>query len=452
VLQGIMVSSTKVGRFASAVVAAFAFGYCLCLIQYGNVGTLPLTTSATSTSTKRGLDTHVDDGHLSLRQPSNTLYALAEETDLVSENSQDTKDRSAYALETDADNDDTPAIWRDDEADDDDLDDDDDDDLDDYDIDDEVGDEFDDELTLLARNESPLRFCDVRERIQSPLSEAYIPIRYRCEGPLYDQFAEDLHAFIDQYDALDPLWGRQGLAANSSTLIVGNSHLQQITETLVCQEDRYGSRLVEITYLDPEIYESVARRYTFRNGAVIYHTTNTYAVHMKDWTTSLANQLGRRLDSFDKVIFGAANSCTPPVKTNFATEMNDFLTTKFGRVCDRPEGPFVADFVSVFPHQPLLYVSMFATYQSKVYRDAHRKVHALQRDKAVDIAYLEARKYVKAMGLPSDTGECGSPRASVISDCIHGEKARRRLHRCTGTKGSHPDLIAWDLVDFVNSL
>jgi hypothetical protein len=424
-------TTTKGGRPVLVVVVAFAFGYCLCLLQFGNADTLLSLSSATSTTKGNLYIHHENDDRLNLR------HSTADDSQ---------------------DNDDTPVMYRDDASDegaDDEGDDevgddalaDERDDVDDDDLDDAV----DDALPYMARNELPLRFCDVQGKVHSPISDAYIPMRYHCEGPLYDKFSKELHTFVEDYDAPNLLWGRQGLAANSSTLIVGNSHLQQITETLVCQEDRFGSRLVDITYLDPDIYDFVARRYTFRNGAVIYHAANTYAVHMKDWGKVLADQLGRRLDTFDKVVFGAANSCTPPVKTTFATEMNEFMTQRFGKVCERPEGPNVTDFYDVFPHQSLLYVSMFATYQAHVYRAARRTIHSLSRDQGVDIAFLEARKYIKAMGGAGGKSECGSPRASSVSDCLHGDLARKKYHRCTGTKGSHPDLIAWDIVDFVNS-
>ena len=65
------------------------------------------------------------------------------------------------------------------------------------------------------------------------------------------------------------------------------------------------------------------------------------------------------------------------------------------------------------------------------------------------LKYLDARKYIKMMG--DHLWECGALSKSVALDCVHNETAQESLHRCVGSNGAHPDLIAWDVAEFLNS-
>ena len=122
-------------------------------------------------------------------------------------------------------------------------------------------------------------------------------------------------------------------------------------------------RLYKDSRLKPQYMEGwthpkvMMLRYTFGNGAVIYHATNTYAIHLFDWPKHLTEQANvTSLDMFDRVIVGTTNSCNPPVKTTFAEDMKSLLTQKYGVTCQQPEGPSFESYASIF-RQPLLYVS-----------------------------------------------------------------------------------------------
>jgi hypothetical protein len=188
-------------------------------------------------------------------------------------------------------------------------------------------------------------------------------------------------------------------------------------------------------------------RYTFGNGAVIYHATNTYAIHLYDWPKHLAEQANiTSFDMFDRVIVGTTNSCNPPVKTTFAEDMKALLTQKYGVTCEQPEGPSFTSYASVF-QQPLLYVSMYATYARKRVQEDFHEFRAV-RNHTRTLKYLNARTYIKKMG--TDEWECGSLSTKVQYDCVNNSTARLRLHRCSGARGAHTDLIAWDMVEFLN--
>mmetsp|Transcript_29 Transcript_29/g.50 ORF Transcript_29/g.50 Transcript_29/m.50 type:complete len:399 (-) Transcript_29:124-1320(-) len=302
------------------------------------------------------------------------------------------------------------------------------------------------------------RFCNALEKVAPAVyspgeSHVGFSMRYRCEGPNYDLFSEEMHSFVwKKSKKMHPLWGKRGLRANSTILIVGSSHLQQVAQSIVCQENQYGSGLVTMKTLDKHGDRAVMVRYTFGNGAVIYHAANTYAVHLNDWPSHLAKQTGLpSFEIFDKVIVGTTNSCTPPIQTTFATDMIKLLEEELGATCELPDGPSFSDYAAVF-QQPLLYVSMFAKYaRSRVSQDTREwnAVKANGNHSNAVLAYVDARKYIKDMGV--NTWECGSLSTKTKFDCVNNETARDKLHRCTGRRGAHPDLIAWDVVEFLNS-
>ena len=46
----------------------------------------------------------------------------------------------------------------------------------------------------------PFRFCSSTEKIRPTSGEDRegFYMRYRCQGPIYDEFADELHAFVEQ--------------------------------------------------------------------------------------------------------------------------------------------------------------------------------------------------------------------------------------------------------------
>lgn len=55
--------------------------------------------------------------------------------------------------------------------------------------------------SLLEKSKAlPFRFCSSIEKIRPTSGEDRegFYMRYRCEGPRYDEFAEELHAFVEQ--------------------------------------------------------------------------------------------------------------------------------------------------------------------------------------------------------------------------------------------------------------
>lgn len=205
--------------------------------------------------------------------------------------------------------------------------------------------------------------------------------------------------------------------------------------------------MVKYEFLDPDVHPLVMVRYTFGNGAVIYHGANDWTIHMKNWPTYLANQTGFPLDKFDKVIVGTTNSCNPPVHTNFAEDMKKLLYARFGVECQNPEGPPFREYAKIF-RQSLLYVNMFALYSRKRQEEDRQQFLGV-RHHYKPLYFEDARKYINKMG--AGVWECGSTKMKLpAEDCMNNETATMKLHRCQGEWGAHPDLIAWDLVEFMH--
>ena len=195
---------------------------------------------------------------------------------------------------------------------------------------------------------------------------------------------------------------------------------------MVCQEHHFGSGLKLMEFWEHP--RTMMMRYTFGNGAVIYHATNTFAIHLNDWPQRLAEQANiTSLDMFDRVIVGTTNSCNPPVRTTFAEDMKDMLAQKYGVSCEQPEGPSFSSYASVF-QQPLLYISMYATYARKRVHEDYTQFKQVS-DHPRTLKYLNARTYIKRMG--GDEFECGSLSTKVQFDCVNNETAMIKKYQKT---------------------
>lgn len=173
-------------------------------------------------------------------------------------------------------------------------------------------------------------------------------------------------------------------------------------------------------------------------------------MHLKNWAKLLAIQAGRPLESFERVIMGSTNSCSPPVKTTYVAETNLYLDKRNGGIgCEYPDGPPFAEFANTFT-QPLLFMTKFAEYSLEQDQQLVNDLQAHVQNRTNELVHLDARKYIKRMG-GEGVWECGSLSTKYAYDCVNNATAQQNLHRCTGDKGAHPDLVAWDLVEFMHS-
>ena len=89
-----------------------------------------------------------------------------------------------------------------------------------------------------------------------------------------------------------------------------------------------------------------------------------------------------------------------------------------------------------------------ALQQSTHDNPARRLQQQPQSKKRTNIMAIDARQHVDAIG------ECATVTADKVDSCI--TDARHDIYkkgtRCFGAKGSHADLIAWDVVEAIHTL
>ena len=76
------------------------------------------------------------------------------------------------------------------------------------------------------------RFCNGLEKVNTPkdYKDGFF-LRYRCAGPQYNAFAKQLRSFVEKERINHhPLWGKRGIPANQTFLIIGSSHMQQVAQ------------------------------------------------------------------------------------------------------------------------------------------------------------------------------------------------------------------------------
>lgn len=271
-------------------------------------------------------------------------------------------------------------------------------------------------------------------------SNRTIDIPYQCDGPYYRSFISHLRTFSDDMVTQGEQtfnWGhRNNLPANRKYLFLGNSHTRQTAMQLLCQLNVQNTESLE------EKNKAMARRYDLDNGAEVFLVVNSYVVHSPNWAKLLEEQIGIPLSGFDCVVLGVFNTCNAEVNTTFATDMKGMLDEEAGVDCLKQEGPSLKEVAAVY-HGPLVYVSMFATYRFKTY--SQDREDATKMRGRSNLLYLDGRQYIRMDGME----ECGSPKRDEMSDCVDDDDARRYYHRCVGRFGGHPDLIAWDIVEFI---
>jgi hypothetical protein len=98
---------------------------------------------------------------------------------------------------------------------------------------------------------------------------------------------------------------------------------------------------------------------------------------------------------------------------------------------------------------PILALPMFAVHGQDVRENAEKAQRhwASPPYNRTNIVVVDARRHVAQLG------ECGSDQIRGMGVCFnegdHNPKGRNpnAMHRCTGAKGGHPDLIAWDVME-----
>lgn len=294
-----------------------------------------------------------------------------------------------------------------------------------------------------VRKAGKLKFSSQRTLTQPGSSET-LEIIYQCYGHDYDKFTTKLREFSKARiaDGLEPkTWGHPDfyhLKPNSSILFFGNSHTRQMAFSFLSQRYRDIVSFESIN-LPWEKRINKERKFVLRHNITVYVVTNSAIPHSPVWYELLEQSMGRKLESLDAIVLGLFNSCTLDANTTYAAEM----MANSGISCLTQEGPQVAD-VAAHYSGPLAFVSMFSTHRSNLEEDAREMVQDLQKDGRTNVDFIYARQYVEEMDM-----ECAYANDHKSKDCQEGDKARHILHRCVGRRGGHPDLIAWNVREWL---
>uniref|UniRef100_A0A7S3P3Q0 SGNH domain-containing protein n=1 Tax=Amphora coffeiformis TaxID=265554 RepID=A0A7S3P3Q0_9STRA len=270
------------------------------------------------------------------------------------------------------------------------------------------------------------------------------PIWYQCEGPHYDEFTEKLHQFVDQKSTKSPEWGHREAAipANKSVLFFGNSHTRQLGLSLACQMG--ADQVVDVHHFEFDLIDpNMALRFRFRNGASVYIVANSYVAYSHQWQELLERQIQKPIAEFDLVVMGIFNVAKGA--SSFLDNLLHLASTLPKEydldLATQPPGPSPQNVTAVYDG-PFLLVSNYSVNQKQVY-DQYRKI--LRESPRSDHAFLYQRHYCLKMGLEGAAAS-KDDRLDMLTD-DYGRA--NRMHRCVGKGGGFPDLVAWDVTEFI---
>lgn len=107
---------------------------------------------------------------------------------------------------------------------------------------------------------------------------------------------------------------------------------------------------------------------------------------------------------------------------------------------------------------PIVGVSMFGVQGIGQAKTDDKTKKSFSKNHRTNVDVIRGRKYIDEIGL-----ECGTdqflPNEDGGSDCKEMSKKKNKndntrpaneMHRCVGSLGGHPDLIAWEVVEFLS--
>jgi len=293
------------------------------------------------------------------------------------------------------------------------------------------------------------RFCT--KKFMTFCGNPEFKLGYLCSGDHYDEFGSALESLAA---TLPEPMGRRPfpVAANKTVLVMGNSHTRQMILALMCQ---YSDEIVEYDNmcLDSERGDRFMVR--FRNDATILSQTNSPIVYSPTWPTLIETiSGGRPLKSFDGIVLGKFNAYEDSKGTSFVETMSQALKDVPGNVdFTKASPPSLKDVAGVY-EGPIVYVGMFAKYGMQE-QSANKDFVQSARSNRDNLSVIDGRKYINMMKM-----ECGALSFDSEGLCLEKKdeanhslsRAVDGMHRCTGDKGGHPDLIAWEVAEKLNRL
>ena len=160
-------------------------------------------------------------------------------------------------------------------------------------------------------------------------------------------------------------------------------------------------------------------------------------VYSSTWQANVEDLLGYALSSFDAVVLGHVEIC----------DGDDAFSRKMQNITNHHclTYPTVSDWREVYPG-PVVFVTSFSASRNAELQVAAQELHTLDssinNNNHNNLGLLIGREYIVRHELP----ECAATSKIAVTDC----KEDPRGQRCTGGGGSHADVLAWDVTEFLH--
>jgi muramoyltetrapeptide carboxypeptidase LdcA involved in peptidoglycan recycling len=316
-----------------------------------------------------------------------------------------------------------------------------------------------------------------------------LQVDYQCAGPLYEAFSDQMEDLVLELytnstqtsnQTSNPhkkhkKWGhRKRLVPAAdrprSILMLGNSHTRQMVSTLLCQyADQIRSH--RVLFSVPNLTQ--VQEIVLDHNVTIYAATNCPLVYSTNWHKLLEQHaLHKPLTSLDAIVLGRFNSYSESRGTNFVNFTKSYQEQypEFDLDFEHVPGPTVHDVAQVYDG-PIIWVSMFASYGRRSHDNATAMIQQLlsfdqegRRTRRGNLRSIHGRMFIEQLldkqrtrnhtKLPKKVQECATDTRRTVDTCVTNTSSYRYRngHRCTGARGGHADLIAWEVVEALHDL
>lgn len=294
--------------------------------------------------------------------------------------------------------------------------------------------------------------------------------RFQCDGPRYHNYTETaMLPLIRRKQRDNPCYARRPTMVPPSPpkehgqrhrtiLVMGNSHTRQVVTAMVCH---YRDQIVSSESFAPFSNEAmvVNTKITFQDST-LYVLANHPAVYSKTWKQTLELEILEHLslNDLDAIVYGQFN------------QYADFwVASKLWRTMERYSRQYPSWNVDLVAAQkgipltelieeyagPIVRLSMFARFDEERYSVDTKAFASSDRH---NLYGVDGRQHSREPEMAGGAYQyCPSNQDGKVSDCHHGppfrsKKERRNYedgHRCMGSKGGDPDLVAFELTEIL---
>ena len=314
-----------------------------------------------------------------------------------------------------------------------------------------------------------------KDAVNDPLEEfrlcsATPDSQYYCSGSEYNKFAAKLQELVLNETAkrerkAPSFWGKRSTpvpVANSTILFLGNSHTRQLYLSLVCQ---YQDKILEFNRKNETVADVMNVR--LENNVNLVAVTNHYLVYSKNWRRMLEQETGLDLSiDVDAVVLGRINDLSNTRGTNFEKWIEEISANRTDISMQSQPPPGIKEVAKEYSG-PIVLTSMFAKYAEPIFVAQVEEAKVINAKETIKlnrsstsvassrlspssrrIHIVNARKFVRALG------ECATDSGNKVGVCnqmenwdVGSSRSPADMHRCVGSKGGHPGLIAWEVIE-----